>query len=111
MKKNKNEFMIQKEEIYKEFQALKTVDEKVAYCREMDGTTQHLKLNWKAIGDAWQNNSWPKFVSDEKKKTVKKAVKKKEEEEENTWAKSYVDPVGQTDSEKPLTQQELDALL
>jgi hypothetical protein len=29
----------------------------------------------------------------------------------DSWAKSYVDPVGETDAEKPLTRQELDALL
>ena len=92
---------MEKSEIYSEFQKLETNEEKAAFCKRMSGTTKHLNINWDGLADAWSGNKpWPG-----------KTVQEPEEEDDETWAKSYVDPVGQVDQEKPLTQEELDALL
>ena len=81
------------------------------FFRKMDGTTPHLKFDYNKLADAWEKDSFPKPKVEEKVSVKKVTKKKKEEDGEDSWAKSYVDPVGETDAEKPLTRQELDALL
>lgn len=100
-------------EIFEEFKKLKTRKDKVKYCERMDGTTEHLGIKWQNLANAWKNNDWPKVAVEEEEMVVKtKSVKKeKKKEKENAWIQSYVDPVGQTDQEKTLTKDELNALL
>ena len=92
---------MEKSEIYDQFQKLETNEEKAAICKRMSGTPKHLNIHWDGLAEVWSGNKpWPG-----------KTVQEPEEEDDETWAKSYVDPVGQVDQEKPLTQEELDALL
>ena len=100
-------------EIFEEFKKLKTGEDKAKYCERMDETTKQLKINWLNLAKAWRNNLWPKSVDEEEVKEVKtkKSKTEKKKAKGNAWIQSYVDPVGQTDQEKTLTKEELDAIL
>ena len=102
-------------EIFEEFKKLKTGEDKAKYCEQMDGTTEYLNINWVALAKSWRNNDWPKPIVEEEDDDDTKKINvkgpKKEKKKENAWIQSYVDPVGQTNQEKVLTREELDALL
>ena len=107
------EDLVTQDEIVNQFKAIESKSDKIAWLRKMDGTTPHI-ITAGPIGEQVEKKladlSGTKEV--EEKVSVKKVTKKKKEEDgEDSWAKSYVDPVGETDAEKPLTRQELDALL
>ena len=105
------EDLVTQDEIVSQFKAIESKSDKIAWLRKMDGTTPHLKFDYNKLADAWEKDSFPKPKVEEKVSVKKITKKKKEEDGEDSWAKSYVDPVGETDAEKPLTRQELDALL
>jgi len=98
-------------EIFEEFKKLKTGEDKAKYCERMDETTKQLKISWLNLAKVWRNNLWPRPVVEEEEVKVEKSKKEKKKAKENKWIQSYVDPVGQTDQEKTLTKEELDAIL
>ena len=91
------ENMITMPDIMKEFHTYKTGKQKAKYLREMGTLNLPNAVNWENLAQCWEGTKkWPA------KKTM---------DEDDTILKDYLDPVGETNAEKSLTMQELDALL
>ena len=91
------ENMLTMPDIMKEFHTYKTGKQKAKYLREMGTLNLPHAVNWENLAQCWEGTKkWPA------KKTM---------DEDDTILKDYLDPLGETNAEKSVTMQELDALL
>ena len=83
-------------DIIKEFHTYKTGKQKAKYLREMGTLNLPHAVNWENLAKSWEGSKpWPR----------------KKDEQDESIMKDYLDPVGETNAEKSLTKQELDAIL
>ena len=96
-KKEMMENMLTMPDILKEFHSYKTGKQKAAFLREMGTLNLPHAVNWENLAQAHEGSrKWPA---------------KKTNKEDDTILKDYLDPVGETEAEKVLTMQEVDAIL
>ena len=96
-KKEMMENMLTMPDILKEFHSYKTKAKKAAYLREMGTLNLPHAVNWENLAQATEGTrKWPA---------------KKTNKEDDTILKDYLDPVGETEAEKVLTMQEVEALI